>query len=329
MNLLTAYRFHRWQSVGARYPRKEGPNPAADALAAARADMAAIEAAKAAGDTKEVLRHVRYDRSPPCISYQARDTSSPARSRERLAHVESPAAFGLRLVGRVSCQSGGMWSKDGRDGWLTDPFGDVARDGTGLCYGVVYQVPGRHGRARFIAGFEFGGFDGGPTLDLGNVYESESADQGDYWNVNPQDHEDAQVAARVADSMARHAAEQERDYQTAWQIGRAYADAGEEIADARRETLEAIAQFKAARVALSKGEPMPGNPDGATLESRFGRLCALIRSDVGDALERIRDARELRRKALKGDGPHDLCVYMGDTERAAFCDAAGLESFPA
>lgn len=334
-DLLTFYRWNRLFAAGRAYPRKAGPNPAAEALTAARADMAALKAAKAHYETcaalkdsdpspdnvaayqaalKAVTRARRYLPESPCISYQPDATGAAARRGERLAHVSRPEAFGLRLVGRVTPEShGGRDTWDTREscGWHTDPHGDVFRDGTGLCYGVVYQLPARKGRARFVAGYEFGGTDGGPTLDLGNVYESASAENCSYEGARG--HDDARDAARAADSMAERAAEKEREYQTAWALGRIYEEAGEEIEAARRDALELLAERRKAR-ALGDG---------------FPAICATIRGQVRAALATIEAARETRRKALQGDGGDSLSVYMGDDEKAAFCDAAGLQAFPA
>jgi hypothetical protein len=220
--------------------------------------------------------------------------------------VYTPEAFGLRLVGRVAADTprGNIWDTSESCGWYTDPDEMSARDGTGLCWGVVYQLPGRHGRARFVAGYQFGGTDGGPLVDFGKIFESASD-----WNA-------ARAASYAADSMARTAAEKEKDYQTAWLCGQAYADAGEEIERLRTEIKEAIRQWRDAKAALPNAE------------TRFGRLCALIRDDVADALADIRAARETRRKAIEGEA-YGHSVYMGEIEQGAFCEATGLETMPA
>lgn len=359
-DLLTFYRWNRHHAAGRAYPRKAGPNPAAEALAAARDDMAALKAAKAHYETSAAIRDARraeaapyisqgfsahtvtppeagaairaaeesartyesalkattrarrYLPESPCLTWQSDATGAAAHRGERLAHINRPEAFGFRLVGRVVPESyGGRDTWDTREscGWHTDPHGDVFRDGTGLCYGLVYQLPARNGRARFVAGYEFGGCDGGPTLDLGNIYESESAGNCSYEGA--QGHDDARDAARAADSMAQAAAEREREYQSAWQLGRAYDDAREEIETARREALELLAERRKAR-ALGDG---------------FPAVCAAIRGRVREALATIAAARETQRAALSGGGP-GLCVYMGDDEKAAFCEAAGLQAFP-
>jgi hypothetical protein len=364
-DLLTFYRWNRAHATGRTYPRPAGPNPAAEALKAARADLARLKDAKAHLEDCAAIRDAkRADAAPyiaqgfsahtvtppeagaairaaeeaarayesalkattaarrylpesPSLTYQARDvTGTPARRAERLAHISRPEAFGLRLVGRVTPEShGGRNTWDTREscGWHTDPYGDTFRDGSGLCYGLVYQLPGRKGRARFVAGYEFGGVDGGPTLDLGTVYESASAGGG-AWDTDPRDHDDARDAARAADSMAERAAEREREYQTAWALGREYDDAREEAATARRAALALLKERRAARA----------------LGSGFPAICETIRGQVRALLATIEAARETQRKALDGEGGNGrLSVYMGEEEKAAFCDAAGLQAFPA
>lgn len=339
MNLLDAYRFHRARPM-IRLGRGVVPLKATAALEAARADVLAYRNAKAHLEDVAAIRDAaapedkataesayraavaavskvrRYAPTAPALTYQARDESSPARSRERLAYVEKPEAFGLRFVGRVTPESHGGRTWDTREscGWYTYPHGDVFKDGTGLCFGVVYQLPARDGCARFVAGYEFGGQDGGPCLDLGNVYTSESARGLNCSYEGAQGHDDARDAAWAADSMAKRAAEREREYQTAWALGNVYAEARQEVTEARTA---ALALLKERRAAMTEA--------GANLPA----ICRAIRDSVAGYVETIRDARERMAKALKGDGPDGLCVYMGPDEKAAFCDAAGLDSFPA
>jgi hypothetical protein len=215
---------------------------------------------------------------------------------------------GLRYVGRVVPEfGGGVWDSRGNTGWHTCPHGDVFIDGSGLCYGVVYQLPARNGRARFVAGFEFGGVDGGPSLDLATVYESEFED-------NAQDGARHSGAARAADNAARKAGEEEREYQTAWRAGSDYAEKAEEIETARQAALALLAERRAARKA--GGVELPA-------------ICAAIRETVTRARETITQAREDMAELVAGDYA-DLIFWPGDDRlQGAFCEGAGLESFPA
>lgn len=333
MNLSDAFRYHR----RAVYPAKGGAVrlKAARALELARESVAKHAAARAHYETcaalkdsdpspenvaaynaalKAVAASRLYLPSPAALTWQADATGAAARRGERLAYIDKPESFGLRHVGNVEAEShGGRDTFSRRDscGWYTDPHGDVFRDGTGLVWGVVYQLPARDGCARFVAGYQFGGQDGGPCLDLGNVYTSESM-RGE--ECAPQDHDDARDAARAADSMAERAAEQEREYQTAWALGRAYDDARQEALEARTAALALLKERRAAKA--KAGGLLPA-------------ICAAIRDSVAGHVETIREARETMAKALEGEGAHGLSVYMDSDARAAFCEAAGLESFPA
>lgn len=195
--------------------------------------------------------------------------------------------------------------KPDHGGWYTCPYGESFRDGSGLCWGVVAQLTGRNGQARFVAGWQFGGHDAGPTLDLGRIFEA----QGD-------DSESAEAeAARHADSLAERAAESERNYQAAWQAGQRWADLGREIEESRAEVLAVLAERRKAR-ALS----------GADLPA----LCGAIRARVSDMLAEIAEARAKRAELAEGESGPYLYFWAGCPEmRAAFCDGAEVESFPA
>lgn len=336
MNLSEAFRYYRARPVpghvihGRKQPSfagqsyampDDGIGAAVWALKKAREAVAALKDAKAHYETCAALK----DESPTpenVAAYQAalRAVSKARRympSRASLtwqpgkpgfAYVDKPDAFGLRHIGDVEAESCDFSRRDSC-GWYTDPHGDVFKDGTGLVWGVVYQLPARKGKARFVAGYQFGGVDGGPMLDLANIFESDSMAYEYVYNVR--DHDDARDAARAADSMAQHAAEQEREYQTAWALGNLYAEKAQEVADARKAALALLAERRAV-----KGK------------AESPAICAAIRDKVESLVDSIREARDAMRDALSGDGP-GLCVYMDSDAKAAFCEAAGLKAFPA
>lgn len=217
----------------------------------------------------------------------------------------------LRLVGRVVPDCGGrdgIWSRREDTGWYTDPFGECFRDGTGLCWGVVYQLPGRRGESRFVAGYQFGGCDGGPSLDLSRVFVEP---RGEY-RADATDLDAARDAAFHADAMARKAAEEEREYQTAWRAGSRYLAEGETIDAAREELREILAERRKVKGA---GE--------------YPALCRALRSRVADLWQQIQDARETRKTLAEGDAPN-LYFWKGDKRlQDAFCEGAGLSAFPA
>lgn len=284
--LIEAFRFHMRNQRPAFYHAQgyKGPNAwperaygiAVEALKRARAD---IEAGKA-----------RYPREVR-VTWQQEDT-------------------GLRLVGRVEADCGGRngyFSDDG--GWLTDPHGDVFRDGSGLCYGLVYQLPARNGCARFLAGYEFGGVDGGPTLNKARIFEGTASDNCSYDCAKGNDA--ARDAARYADSMAQKAAEKEREYQTAWQAGSLYASEAETVSVERSECLAILKERRALK--------------GTT---GYPAICGAITSTIREHISTIQKAREDMRKLAKGDYK-ELYFWPGDSGlQSAFCEGAGIDKFP-
>lgn len=263
-DLQTAFRFHRLLG-----------KPATRALALARQDVAGGKTRYASSDIF------------PAVSWQDEQIGNLPfpQYKRRIAHVQTPAKAGLRLVGRVNAEPGhrnGYWDKHERSGWFTYPDGTTYKDGSGLCYGVVYQLPGRNGKSRFVAGFEFGGVDGGPTLELGRIFESEAP--GNSWDVNPCDYEGAREAARYADDMARVAGEKEREYQTAWQAGSRFADIRSEMQSDKRQLREILAERRAVK---GKGD--------------YPALCLAIRSTVLALVKRISKARATMQKLKGGD----------------------------
>ena len=162
-------------------------------------------------------------------------------------------------------------------------------------------------RSVHFAGYEFGGVDGGPTLDLANVtHEFVRGDE-----TSPQDLAGAQKAARHADSLAKAAAESEREYQTARWAGSNWSDLLQEEQSDRRQLVEILQERRAV-----KGK---GN---------YPALCSAIESTVKGILRRIKKSRVKRADLVNGDSP-DLYFYTGETRlQEAFCEGAGLEVFP-
>lgn len=225
-----------------------------------------------------------------------------------MAYVDKPESVGLRLVGEVSIEfRRGPFNRNAREGYLTDPYGDTFKDGTGLAWGVVYQLPGKDGQSRFVAGYQFGGIEGGPTLDLSRIYVEPRAD----WEISATDCDAATDAARAADSMAQHAAEEEREYQTAWAAGSRYSDESESVATAKAELRALLAERR--KVKGAEG---------------FPALCGAIKRQVSTLLEEVSKARERMRLLVDGDSP-DLIFWNGEKRlQEAFCEGAGLQAFP-
>ncbi len=278
-NLLSAYRY--WRG----YHPKHSAYTAAEALEYARRDIAEGKCRYAAAKIY------------PAVTWQA---------EPGIAYIESPEKAGLRHVGNVEPESrySSPWSNRKSCGWYAD------NDQHDTIMGVVYQLPGRNGHARFVAGYQHNGCDGGPVLDLRNIY---SEYVGDYaYRESAQDCDAARTAAAAADSMARHAAEEEREYESAYQAGARFADLGDEISRSRDTIKRLLAERKAAR---------------ATGLSGFDEICATIRRVVSNALGDIQEAREMRQKLRDGEYIDELLpgFYSGDARLvAAFNDGAGI-----
>lgn len=267
----TFNRFRQWTT-----PRSRAGTirPAHDALKQARASLELGE------------RH--YTSSPWRKPYAAAFPQSDS----KMHFVERPAAAGLREVGRVraECSSrNGIWDKRGDSGWYDNPHGESFKDGSGLVYGVVFQLPGRNGLARFVAGYRSGSDYGeGATVDLGTIYESESS-RGD-WSYSVQDHDDAIEAARAADSMAARAAEREREYQEAYGNGR---DCVEAIREANAVGKAWLAEYRKVRRVFCERRQAVSDDVPMSLTREWLRV----------AIEACRDVREeyrdLRRDAFR------------------------------
>ncbi|QPC91490.1 hypothetical protein [Mesorhizobium sp. INR15] len=299
--LLNAYRFHRSTTRTARKWGIPSRNPAWDALNLARADVAA-------GKTRYPRDHFA------AVCWQPVDADSPsyARRAERLAFVQNVDGAGLRHVGNVEAECGsrnGFWSNRDSCGWYSD------NDQQETIYGVVYQLTGRDGKARFVAGYASAGdCDGLPTLDFGTIY---SEFVGDYaYRESATDIEAARDAARAADSMAQHAAETERDYQAAWQAGSRFAGLAETIAANRKAALELLSERRRAASV----------DQGATYQA----ICKAIRDKVESLLEAMSEARTERGKLKAGDHINEWLpgFWTGDKRlQAAFNDGAGESIF--
>lgn len=285
--LAAAYQFHR---LATGYG--PGARNAPYALKLARADVAA-------GKARYPFTAVS-GRPWGGVSWQA--------DKPGLAHVDNPESHGFRLVGEVNSEprGGDWWNTRGKSGWIADPYGDYSlKSGWGLCWGVVYQLPGRRGTSRFVAGYVFGDTDGGPTLDLGTVYSE--AMGGDWGYCSATDLDAARDAARAANHMAEQAAERERLYQAAASAGARWAELGDEIRDMGK-TLNAM--VRDCRKARALASDFPAIRDA--MAARYAGL-----------LSDIRKARAKRDKLKSGD-IEPLYFYPGDKESIdAFNESAG------
>ena len=235
---------------------------------------------------------------------------------------EKPEAAGLRLVGRVEADCGGrngIWDDHDSSGWYADDRQD------NLGYGLVYQLPGRNGQSRFVAGYAFSD-DCGVTLDLSRVYAEPAAfpeparksatgyTMGGHWTWqdNPREMDAARDAAFAADSMAQAAAISEREYQTAWRAGAEWGDETADIAAVREEIRDILQDLRQLRCT-----------------SGYPALCKVIAARVRDLLADMQERRNRRDELARGERKH-LIFWPGDKcLAAAFNDGAGEQVLPA
>lgn len=264
-----------WESLGKAEPKRYSPE--GEQLAHAR---------NAARDARKLLT-----RANRAVSYSgpARPWHGPQSSGKGHVYFEQPGA-----VFRNVADASDLAQLD-HTGWYDNPYGESSRDGSGLVMGVVAQLPGRNGCARYVAGWRNGSECGdGATFDLACIFESDTRD-GSSWDTP----EAAREAARAADGLAESAAEAERGYQESWQAGGRYADAGERLESIRDELAELLAERRLARV--------PGNV-------RFAAICKAVADRVAQLWEERAELRE-EREQLADDCPCDM--------RHAFADGAG------
>ncbi len=166
--------------------------------------------------------------------------ATPQAAGNHVRYVTNPASFGLREIGAVEVDVGGwrcreFWQTGNRrNGWYTDEENASTRDGSGLMWGVVFQMTARNGVTRFVPGYQNGDESGaGVTVDLGDVESFSTRDE----YMSPLDNPAARDAARTADHMAQTAAENEREWRRASNAGNHYADARAAVHSARRELL--------------------------------------------------------------------------------------------
>ena len=159
-------------------------------------------------------------------------------------------------------------------GWFTD------EDGMGeTLRGIVYKLPSRKGSPVYAVGYADPYNDDCARLEIVTHCDDDSE------------------AASYADSIAERAAETEREYQSAWQLGREYADASETIV-ANRETRKTL--FAELRT--------------VTLPPT---ICETIREKIKSTRRNIREALDTQRRITSD------YVMRGDL-LSAFADGADM-----
>lgn len=287
---LAAYRFHRFAGRrNASLPLSVSMLPAVDAVARARADLAA--------GTR------RYAPESGLASYQNQPNERGGR------WIERPDLAGLRFVGFADELNRHI----GHKGWFQYPGGDPGD----VYRGVVYRMPARDGRSQYVEGFVSGedtrgGFRETPT---GGSDESKwpavifLADRhaGEPGGAEGAEGDDSAIrdAASGADSEAEAAAERERDYQESYAFGREAADAIE----------EAKAERESARALMAELRGMAALPPA---------VCAELRASIAGKLRR---ARRQYAKAAGLWREHGEPVTWRPDLADAFAEAAGGASY--
>lgn len=253
-----AYAFHRQAGL-----------PASVALERTRAD---VEAGR-----------VRF----PAFYHNGAGATFSAYGESRLRWIEDPEEWGLRLVGLAHEIPAGNHLRAPVDhkGWYLDPDGWSGE----TVAGVVYRLPGKDGRARYLAGYADPwncDSDGrGPACLSLDVIHGEPLDSS--W-----DHDSAlRDAARAADAIAERMAEESRDYAEAREAGaRARTLAGEAL-ETGRALVAACRDARALWRARGGSPALPGPMVRAALREALERVRAL-REEYAERLEEARDARE-------------------------------------
>jgi len=149
-----------------------------------------------------------------CAKYSTVRETSPYNPRwkdcrDHRRWIEDTKRAGLRWVGFADEICRGI----DHNGWYTDEdCGEVIRGG-------VWQLPARHGRAQYVAGYVDPNNEGAAAIDF-EIIEGERGGSEPY-----QYREDAQAeAARAADSFAESAADAERRYQREWRASNELAE---------------------------------------------------------------------------------------------------------
>jgi len=183
-------------------------------------------------------------KKPKTIQYNPVHGIDSLRGR-RLRWIEN-ASLGLRIVG----PSHKIIRLD-HTGWFLDPLGDGE-----TVHGTVLRLPRAAGEARFLAAVS-GAFNP------------------DCYLVSMERFDDADDAAREADSMAQRYAEAERDYQTRDTAAMMIESNREEIRETRKTFSAIVAEMRAMRD-LSRDTPIICKALRAQLHS----LRATVRKDI-------------------------------------------------
>ena len=254
-HLIEAYKFHR-----NAYPKGH----ANVAFERAKADMAAGKRRY----TCQFTWQNKYNINPPHAAY----------GENCMRFVEHPGEL-WRFTGTaqdIACAEGYFRSID-HTGWYTR-FEDYSEK---TC-GVVFQLPARNGKPRYVAGFS-------DPANKTNERSSASVSFDQFFD-------DKMGAARAADRLAELMAEESREYDEAWCAGSQYTDFARDIATLRKEALATIQDAK--KMACCKLRIR------ASLEHTYPALYATLCGLLKGSLAEIGRFRAERAKLLDEFGKH-------------------------
>lgn len=248
-----------------RFGRSDGSvRPARDAIAQAR------------NASQQFAKATRYEAAPR--HWFARGPQHGAPDKAGVRWIENADSI-MRRVGFADevARSEGSRRVEHLGWWTHD-------EGIGeLFVGVVYQLTGRDGSPRYVAGYEHcettrkrerANMTEGAWLDCSRIY-SEKLE-----------------AAQAADGIAESEAENERDYQAAAGAGFHVAELLGEIQRERVAALELCAELRELRNARQKrAERFPG-----AIVAEYPATCAALREAVTGARRKI---EKLRAKILQ------------------------------
>ncbi len=201
-------------------------------------------------------------------------------SGDNYAWIENTESAGLRFVGYADeiisslCHRGYYIDDDGLSG-------EVWR-------GAVWQLPARHGVARYIAGYEDPCNKGAAYVDLDIV--SEKVDRLTPTREDAND-EAKRQAARNADSIAERNAERELEYNAAFHAGSEWSDLEDEIVRERKYALALLVESRPER--------------HSTRETATPTICAAIRKAISHSVDAIATMRKRREELFDQYGNHD------------------------
>jgi hypothetical protein len=178
-------------------------------------------------------------------------------------------------------------------GWFADA------DGFTTHRGVIFQLPAKDGKERFLAGYvEMESARGGPR----EVNDGSALVCDDVFS-------DKVAAARWADRLAERSAENAREESEAWQAGREWSDCGGRIEEIRSEVMGLTAAARVARRDV---------PD--TTSPHIKTLCGAIRDKVSSLLSERGKMMDRRRELSE---PYGYSYNIARGLWMSFNDGAG------